>query len=81
MGISKVKPGKIMLNDGTGNSTVHAGVGGWYRTHANGQEELIQCMSGVKYDKPKKKKVSKPAKKQPVSKKAVKSKSSSSKEK
>lgn len=47
MGNSTNAPNSVMINDGTGKSKIHGGPGGWYRTHADGQVELIHAMSGV----------------------------------
>jgi hypothetical protein len=52
MGVSKDTPSAWMLNDGTGNSTIYKGPGGWYRKHADGRVELIQSINMGAVDSP-----------------------------
>jgi len=47
MGTSHTSPNDWMTKDGTGKSTVFGDERGWVRKMADGQEVVIQCMTGV----------------------------------
>lgn len=47
MGTSKTQPNEWMLHDGTGKSVIFADERGWVRRMADGQEIVIQCMTGI----------------------------------
>jgi len=47
MGTSHTNPNDWMTKDGTGKSTVFSDERGWVRKMADGQEIVIQCMTGV----------------------------------
>jgi len=49
MGTSKTQPNDWMLKDGTGKSSIIGDARGWVRVQPDGQEVVIQCMSGVTY--------------------------------